>query len=54
MAECGLELMERGLFSPRHAERVRELLNRVGDDAAFVERVASIRERLLRVASDAL
>jgi hypothetical protein len=49
MAECSLELMEHGLFPPRQTQRVREQLNRVGDDARFVDRVALIRERLLSI-----
>ncbi len=46
MAECCLELVEHGVFTPRQTERIRMLLNSVADDEILVDRVALIRERL--------
>jgi len=46
MAECCLELMEAGIFSPRQRERVRQLLNTLPAEERGDQRPAAIEERL--------
>lgn len=46
MTECGLVLVENEVFSPKHVQRIRELLNSIPVDGESFARVALIRERL--------
>jgi hypothetical protein len=46
MAECCLTLMEESIFHPRQTERVRMLLNRVGDSCGEHDRLEALVVRL--------
>lgn len=46
MAECCLELMEHGLFADRQSQHLHALLNLVGEDVRYSERMDRIRARI--------
>ena len=52
MAECCLELIENAVFTSKQTERVRMLLNSVGDDTAHQDRMKKIRKRVLDIEAD--
>ncbi|VAX35855.1 hypothetical protein MNBD_PLANCTO02-3091, partial [hydrothermal vent metagenome] len=46
MAECCLDLIERGVFTPKQTQRIHMLLNCVADEDTLGDRVVLIRKRL--------